>query len=267
MATTAQSILHRVVEQLGDLDGTHWPIGKLVRDLNDGQRDLIAKRPDAATQTLTTVLVSGARQTLPTTAAQLIDIPRNSASKKALRKVDMAQMDAVDRNWQTKVATLDADHFMYDLREPRVFYVYPPALVTSSLDLVCSVYPTNIVELGVQVPVLTFANVGVVTYITTTISNPTTAVRLATIAADKSVTLISSTITGGANNETASITHANITVADQFANALQDWCLYRAWIMDAEFANNAERAAGHLALYKSAIGEQAQASGAMAPKE
>ena len=217
MPISAQSIVRRVAEQLQDLDSIRWTVDKLVRDLNDGQRELVSKRPDAATQTLAVTLIAGARQTLPVSAVQLIDIARNTASKKGLRKVDMALMDAADRDWQAATGKLDATNFMYDLREPRTFYVYPPALATSSLDLVCPVYPTDIAEPAAG---LTYA-----------------------------------AVTG------------NLSVADQWGNALHDWVLYRAWSMDAEFAGNAQLAAGYLALFKSAIGEQAQASAAVAPKE
>jgi hypothetical protein len=217
MPTSAQSIIRRVAEQLQDKDSIRWTVDKLVRDLNDGQRELVAKRPDAATQTLAVTLVAGARQTLPVSAVQLIDIARNTASKKGLRKVDMALMDAADPDWQAKTGKLDATQFMYDLREPRTFYVSPPALVTSSLDLVCPVYPVDIAE-------------------------PATGLTYAAVT-------------------------GNLSVADQWGNALHDWVLYRAWSMDAEFAGNAQLAAGYLALFKTAIGEQAQAASAVVPKE
>lgn len=217
MALTAQSVIKRCAEQLQDLAAIRWSPAKLVRDLNDGQRAILAQRPDAATLTLSTTLVAGAKQSLPATAVQLIDIPRNTASKKSLRKVETAMMDAVLPNWQSATAKLDAVNFMYDLREPRTFYVYPPALVTSSLDLVCPVYPTDIAE--------------------------------------------------PADGTTFSAVTGNLSVADQWANALHDWVLFRAWAMDGEAAGNAALAAGYLALFKSAFGEQAKSSAAVAPKE
>ena len=217
MAITAQSIIRRVAEQLQDLGSVRWPVAKLVRDLNDGQRELVSKRPDAATLTLSTALVAGARQSLPINAIQLIDVAGNTASQKALTKADAGLMDSFMRGWKSSAPALDAVHFMYDMREPRIFYVYPPALATSSLDLVCPVYPTDIT--------------------------------------DPAAGAAFSAVTG------------NLSVADQWGNALHDWVLYRAWSMDAEFGGNAVLAAGYLSLFKTAIGEQAQASAAVAPKE
>ena len=216
MTTSAQSIIQRVSEQLQDTDSIRWTVGKLVRDLNDGQRELVTKRPDASVMTLPTPLVAGARQTLPPVAIQLIDISGNTVSQKALTKVEVGLMDRFMRGWKTSSPALDAAHFMYDMREPRTFYVFPPALATSSLDLVCPVYPVDIAEPASG----TYADVV-----------------------------------------------GDLSVADQWANALHDWVLYRAWSMDAEFGGNAVLAAGYLSLFKSAIGEQAQASAAVAPTE
>ncbi len=60
MPITAQSIVRRVVETIQDNTSIRWPISELVRYLNDGQRELISKRPDAATQTLVTPLIADA---------------------------------------------------------------------------------------------------------------------------------------------------------------------------------------------------------------
>jgi hypothetical protein len=37
---------------------------------------------------------------------------------------------------------------MFDPRDPKVFYVYPPLLTTASLDIVFAAYPANIIEPG-----------------------------------------------------------------------------------------------------------------------
>ena len=41
---------------------------------------------------------------------------------------------------------VDALHYMFDPRDPKTFYVYPPALVTTQLDIVYSALPTDITE-------------------------------------------------------------------------------------------------------------------------
>lgn len=146
MTTTAQSIIHRVAEQLQDIDSVRWTIDMLVRYLNAGQRAILVARPDASTVTVATTLVPGARQRLPDAAMTFIDIAGNTVTHKALRKVDAAMMDALNVAWQNSTPAEDIIHFCYDLRFPRDYYVYPPALATSRLDLVYSVATTDIVE-------------------------------------------------------------------------------------------------------------------------
>ena len=79
MALSAQSIIRRVVDTLQDTTSVRWPIPELVRYLNDGQREVILYRPDASIKNAAKTCVAGAKQSLPTDGAKLIDIIRNSA--------------------------------------------------------------------------------------------------------------------------------------------------------------------------------------------
>ena len=53
MALTAQSIVQRVVGMLQDTTSIRWPVNELVRWLNDGQREVVAYRPDSMNTTAT----------------------------------------------------------------------------------------------------------------------------------------------------------------------------------------------------------------------
>ena len=61
MTITAKSVIRRAVETLQDNTSIRWPVGELVRYLNDGQREVVMHRPDAivknATVTATQVYV------------------------------------------------------------------------------------------------------------------------------------------------------------------------------------------------------------------
>lgn len=126
MATTAQSIVTSAQILLNDVAGDRWPASELVAHLNEFQRQCIRVRPDQSASILTIALVAGPKQALPDTAAYLIDISSN-ANYAPVSKVDMALMDSILPAWRTKPQSATIIHFMHDLKDPRVFWVYPPA--------------------------------------------------------------------------------------------------------------------------------------------
>lgn len=149
MALSAQSIIRRVVDILQDTTSVRWPIPELVRYLNDGQREVILYRPDASIKNATLTCVAGAKQGLPSDGAKLIDIIRNSATgsnNSSVRQVPREILDTQTPNWYNLAGNINAVHYTYDPRDPKVFYVYPPALVTTEIDISYSAYPTDITE-------------------------------------------------------------------------------------------------------------------------
>ena len=128
MAVTAQSIIRRVVETLNDTTSVRWPVSELVRYLNDAQREVGTYRPDALVSGTTHTLAAGSKQALPANGLKLLDIVRNaSSSSRAVRMVSRQILDAQVPNWHNLTGSTEILHFIYDPRDPLVFYVYPPA--------------------------------------------------------------------------------------------------------------------------------------------
>jgi len=149
MAITAQSIIRRVVETLQDNTSVRWPVAELVRYLNDGQREVVQYRPDAMVTNSTVTLAAGAKQALPSDGSKLLDIVRNNSetSKRAVRMTNRMILDAQVPNWHNITGTTEILHFTYDPRDPRVFYVYPPAAASgAALDIIYSAYPAALTE-------------------------------------------------------------------------------------------------------------------------
>ena len=146
MPITAQSIVRRCVETLQDTTSIRWPVGALCRYFNDGQREVVLSRPDAMVANASRALVAGSKQSIPTTGTKLIDVVRNTTSKKAVRLCNREILDAQLPNWHDLTGVVDAVHYMFDPRDPTVFYVYPPNSGTGSVDLLHSALPTDISE-------------------------------------------------------------------------------------------------------------------------
>lgn len=145
MTTTARSIIERAHIQLQDADGTRWPAYELVLWLNDAQREVLRYRPDQKCTTASVSLATGFRQSLPAAAVDLIDIPNNAVgNKRRINKIDMQTLDAVMPAWRNATPAVEVKHFMYDMREPNVFHVYPPAAAGAAVDMTYSLAPTDV---------------------------------------------------------------------------------------------------------------------------
>lgn len=147
MPIPAQSIIRRVVETLQDNTSIRWPIAELVRYLNDGQREIILYRPDAMVTNASMTLATGSRQNLPSNGTKLIEVIRNTAgTKRAVRLTNREILDAQTPGWHGLAGAADILHFMFDPRDPKVFYVYPPASSAASLEIIYSALPTDVGE-------------------------------------------------------------------------------------------------------------------------
>lgn len=131
-----------------------WPVSELVRWLNDAQRAVIKVRPDAMNTTTTMNLVAGSRQDLDNASlspppAKLIEITRNVAAtstKQTVRLLERRILDANVPGWHALAGTVNVAHYMFDPRDPKTFYVYPPALSTAQLEVMYCAYPADIAE-------------------------------------------------------------------------------------------------------------------------
>jgi hypothetical protein len=148
MTIAAKSIIQRAVETMQDKTSVRWPTNELVRYLNDGQREVVLYRPDAMVTNASVTLVAGAKQVVPTNGSKLIDVIRNtSGNKRAVRHTSRTILDTQNPNWYGQTGVTEILHYTYDPRDPKVFYVYPPAASSgASVEVVYSAYPTDITE-------------------------------------------------------------------------------------------------------------------------
>lgn len=154
MSILASAVLKRAIGILQDTTTIRWPLNELVRWLNDAQREVITYRPDALNTTATMTLVAGTRQDLDNASlspapAKLIEITRNMAAtsaKGSVTQVPRKIMDDQTPNWHVLPSKVDVQHYMYDPRDPKTFYVYPPATTLAQLEVMYAAYPTDVTE-------------------------------------------------------------------------------------------------------------------------
>lgn len=149
MAIAAREVIKRGVITAQDTTSIRWPVDEWVRYLNDGQREIMIHRPDAFNKSVTISCAAGSKQEIPADGVKLIDVRRNdsTASKRAVRMCNREILDAQLPNWHAMNGVQEIVHFMYDPREPKVFWVYPPALASvAKLEINYSASPLDIVE-------------------------------------------------------------------------------------------------------------------------
>ena len=143
-------ITSRVHLLLNDLDGTRWTDSELVSWINDAQKLIAMVRPDASVSNSAITLAAGTKQAIPTGSFRLLDVIRNLGSDgatpgRAIRYVDREVLDSQNPNWHTDTASSTIKHFVYDDRNPLVFYVYPPASAGTRIEAMYSVAPAQLV--------------------------------------------------------------------------------------------------------------------------
>lgn len=146
--TKVVEIVSRVQTILQDAGATRWPLLEIQNWLNDAYKEIVLLKPASNTLVGAFTCVSGTKQTLTSgfpTATRLIDITRNLAvggAKKAIRIIDRRILDDQRPSWHNETAVIDIQHYVFDDRLPTSFWVYPPALATSQLEVCYAAVPT-----------------------------------------------------------------------------------------------------------------------------
>lgn len=207
---TAAAIITRAALALQDTASVRWTRNELLDYLNEGQREVVIRKPTAYVRHTNMLLVPGTRQSLPSTDGsaavdpiQLIEIVRNSTGR-AVRLVERSLLDNLNPDWHVAPQAVLVQHYCYSELDPKSFFVYPPNNGAGCLELTYSATP----------PAL----------------------------------LAESALT---------------SLDDIYQGALLDYCVYRAFLKDAEYAADPARAAARYASFLATLeGKAAQESAA-----
>jgi hypothetical protein len=150
MTISVASLFLRAGDLLQDVTNIRWTEAELLRWLNDGQREIVLHLPEASATNTSVLLVAGTKQTLPTLGLRLLDLPRNmgvggATPGRAIRLVQREVLDAQIPEWHNSTASVPVKHFMFDERNPRNYYVYPPvpASPPAYAEAIYSTAPTD----------------------------------------------------------------------------------------------------------------------------
>lgn len=159
MAVSTKTIIDDVAKVLNDTNFNYWSKEDLLAALNDGVTQTVILKPDASVTAKEYRLSGGVRQSLPDGSAAFKDSGDNTLPKasKLLKVVmnmgttglvpgngisiiDMDLLSAVRPDWAASSrANAVTQHYMYDEKDPKHFWVTPPQ-PSSSQGYVLVVY-------------------------------------------------------------------------------------------------------------------------------
>lgn len=137
-------VIARVESILQDTN-VRWPRLELQRWLNESYLSIVLLRPDANAKTGTFTCAAGTRQQLTSSsggfpsALRLLDVTRNvltGSNYKVVRVVARSVLDDQRPSWHSETQTDNIQHYTYDPRHPKEFYVYPPATNVAQLEVI-----------------------------------------------------------------------------------------------------------------------------------
>jgi hypothetical protein len=156
MAVAVNDIVDDAELILQDTTNARWTVLELVSWLNDGQRDIVREKPEAGAINASVALVAGTKQTIPAAGILLIDVVRNMGTDGStpgwvITVINRKVLDAQIPDWHlTSNAAVVTRHYMFDPRDPRNWYVYPPSDATTQVEIIYSAVPA-IVAAGASI--------------------------------------------------------------------------------------------------------------------
>jgi hypothetical protein len=134
-------IIRRVEDVLQDTN-IRWPRTELQNWMNESYLAITLARPDANAKTGSFTCAAGTRQVLSSefpSSLRLLDVTRNLATNsgyKVIRLVARSVLDDQRPAWHAETGTTAIQHFTFDPRQPKEFFVYPPATTAAEIEVV-----------------------------------------------------------------------------------------------------------------------------------
>jgi hypothetical protein len=139
----------RISDIMKDDDRTRWSLAERIRWANEAMGAILIRRPAAFASTTIKELVAGTHQTV--TSAQLLDVVRNigangTTAGRSIRRTDRQLLDDSNPDWHKAKPKGEIRSYTFDDRVPKTFYVYPPAIAGTKVELLEAVLPPEVAE-------------------------------------------------------------------------------------------------------------------------
>ena len=150
MPTVKVRDIVRDVETILQDYNLRWPRIETQSWINKAYQAISNERPDAHVKVGTfTCTANDTRQDLASvfaTGLTVVDVTRNlgaTSNKRAITVLNKKQLDDQRPLWHAQQTTVNIEHFCYDPRDPKGFFVYPPPATGAAVEIVYSEVPAG----------------------------------------------------------------------------------------------------------------------------
>ena len=160
-------VIQRVEDVIQD-ENVRWPRLELQNWINEAYLQIVLLRPDSNAASGTFTCAVGTKQKLTeggsddfNSALRLLDVVRNltaASDKKVIRHIVRSVLDDQRPSWHAEDGTLNIQNFTFDPRRPKEFYVFPPALATTEIEVVYADAPSSHTRTEAQLDPTVVAN-------------------------------------------------------------------------------------------------------------
>ncbi len=144
-----QKIVERIKTALRDSSGDSWPTPAIIQAIYDAELAIVGFRPDASVIDVDFSCVTGSRQSIHSMDPKpnrLLEVKYNRYTDIDGRSVDRrsrSDLNAINPNWMASGGSTIVREYVFDDREPLLFYVNPPAGIGTKLRISYSAIPTH----------------------------------------------------------------------------------------------------------------------------
>ena len=141
-------LLSMINFMLNDASNITYPEASLISAINHGCRMTALVRPDVSSVIEQVTLAEGVRQILPDGRLRLMDacylLDDSDVPVSPIEMVLRSDLDRLDPGWIAQSASSEVTEVMVDERTPRVFWVNPPAVSGTRIQLSMATMPDTI---------------------------------------------------------------------------------------------------------------------------
>lgn len=153
MPIPVTDLFKRIDDLLLDYDRVRWPEVERLRWANEAMGAIMSRRPQSFAKREVVPLVAGAAQTIPVGGSMLLDVVRNMGANgttpgRAIRRTSRQVLDDGNRDWYSEAPTATIKNFTFDERLPAGFYVYPPAVAGTQVEIVYTSIPAAVTDVS-----------------------------------------------------------------------------------------------------------------------
>ena len=155
--TSVSDLNRRLSNILNDEDMIRYTFAERIDWMNEAVVAIANRQPQSQTTTGLLQLDEGCKQVMPQEAVKLLEVRNNlsidGSEGAAITQTTLTEMDAAAPGWRNGTKKTAVRQFMFDDRDPKRFWVWPPVVGGTLIDITYIRIPQPITESDSNLPI------------------------------------------------------------------------------------------------------------------